>query len=211
MMAATSAERGEETRARLYEAAVRLIVKEGWGAVTTRKVAAQAGLRPGLVHYHFSTVTDLLVDASLRAVRREVEQLLEMLAGASQGPEGVGQVMAGLAAYSVDQDAAVLSTEMILAATRNERLRAGLTDLLGRWRSAVAGWLAANGNTQDSDGTALLMGAAIDGLLLHRMIDPRLAEVRLEGPLQRLLGLPLGPAPSDPEGSGRPASGPAPG
>ncbi|HEY3479112.1 MAG TPA: TetR family transcriptional regulator, partial [Streptomyces sp.] len=104
MAAATSAERGQETRARLYDAAVRLIVKEGWGAVTTRKVAAEAGLRPGLVHYHFSTVTDLLVDASLRAVGEEIEQVLGMLSGAPRGPEGVAAVMAGLAEYSVEQD-----------------------------------------------------------------------------------------------------------
>lgn len=213
---ATSVARGQQTRARLHDAAVRLIVKEGWGAVTTRKVAAEAGLRPGLVHYHFSSVTDLLVDASLRTVAQEVEQLLEMLARAPRGPRGVGQVMAGFAAYSVDHDTAVLSTEMALAATRHERLRAGLTELLGRWRAGVSGWLADHGNTEDADGTALLMGAAVDGLLLHRLIDPRLAEVSIAGPMQRLLGLRPGPGPSGAAGApggppGDPSTGGPPG
>jgi len=52
------------------DAAAELIAERGWGAVTTRMVAERAGLRPGLVHYHFDSVTDLLIDSSLRRRRQ---------------------------------------------------------------------------------------------------------------------------------------------
>ena len=188
----TSAERGQETRARLLDAAARLIVSEGWGAVTTRKVAALAGLRPGLVHYHFDTVNDLLIDAALETAHKEVEGVMAMLGGVPEGREGLAIALAGIASYSVEESAAILSSEMLLAATRNERLRVELTRLLTRWREMVTGWLQEHGATEDAEGTAVVLGAVIDGLLLHRLLDPGLSVVPVQGPLRRLLGLTAG-------------------
>ncbi|MCQ8769063.1 TetR/AcrR family transcriptional regulator [Streptomyces telluris] len=188
-MTPTSAERGQETRARLLGAAARLVVDEGWGAVTTRKVAAAAGLRPGLVHYHFDTVTDLLVEASLEASRREIDKVIALLEQAAEGPAGTPEALAALAEYPSDASTAVLAGEMVLAATRNKKMRDGLAELTGRWRTAVAAWLRAHGNTADPEGTALVLGAAVDGLLLQRLIEPALAAVPLDGPLARLTGI----------------------
>ncbi|NEA57180.1 TetR/AcrR family transcriptional regulator [Streptomyces sp. SID13666] len=186
-MTPTSVEQGQETRARLLAAAARLIVEEGWGAVTTRKVAAAAGLRPGLVHYHFETVTVLLVEAALDTARREVRGLMAMLSQSAEGPAGVEQALAGMAQYSADDSATILFTEMLLAATRNERLREQLCALLREWRSGVAQWLRDHGAT-DAEATAVVLGAVIDGLVLNRLIDPGLASVRVDGPLGRLVG-----------------------
>jgi AcrR family transcriptional regulator len=75
----TAVEQGQLTRARLMDAAAELIAERGWGAVTTLIVAERAGLRPGLVHYHyhFDSVTDLLIDSSLRAAQTEVARILQ--------------------------------------------------------------------------------------------------------------------------------------
>src|SRR5512139_237451 len=61
------------TRARLLDAAQALMVEEGYAAVTSRRVAARAGLKPQLVHYYFRTMDDLF----LALVRRGAEQNLE--------------------------------------------------------------------------------------------------------------------------------------
>ncbi|MBS2534574.1 TetR/AcrR family transcriptional regulator [Catenulispora sp. NF23] len=188
-MTPTSVERGQETRARLIAAAGQLIVEEGWGAVTTRKLAARADVRPGLVHYHFGTVTDLLVEASLATVEREVGIVMGMLAQAPAGPQGVEMAVTGMAQYSADPASTVLTSEMLLAATRNERLRTGLATLQGTWLQAVAQWLGEHGLTADPEPTALVLGALLDGLVLHRLVDPELA-VPIDGPLRRLVGLP---------------------
>ena len=43
------------------DAAERLLLDVGYAGVTTRKVAAEAGLNHGLVHYYFGSVENLLV------------------------------------------------------------------------------------------------------------------------------------------------------
>lgn len=51
-----------ESRAALLDAAERLILTDGYAAVTSRKVAAEAGLKPQLVHYYFRTMDELFVE-----------------------------------------------------------------------------------------------------------------------------------------------------
>src|SRR4029079_1964639 len=43
-----------------FEAAEQLLIKEGGEAITTRRVAARAGLPAGLVHYHLGPMDPLL-------------------------------------------------------------------------------------------------------------------------------------------------------
>jgi AcrR family transcriptional regulator len=45
----------------LLDAAERLLLTEGYAAITTRRVAAEAGINHGLVHYYFGSVENLLV------------------------------------------------------------------------------------------------------------------------------------------------------
>src|SRR6476620_2456562 len=59
-----------KTRAQLVDAAERLLVEEGYAAVTSRRVAAKAGLKPQLVHYYFRTMDDLF----LEVFRRRAEE-----------------------------------------------------------------------------------------------------------------------------------------
>jgi AcrR family transcriptional regulator len=55
-----------ETRARLVDAAEALLLEEGYAAVTSRRVAARAGLKPQLVHYYFRTMDDLFLEVFRR-------------------------------------------------------------------------------------------------------------------------------------------------
>lgn len=47
------------SRSALLDAAERLLVDQGYAAVTSRKIAAAADLKPQLVHYYFRTMDDL--------------------------------------------------------------------------------------------------------------------------------------------------------
>lgn len=81
--------RGEATRAALLAAAGELIPEVGWGSVTTRSVAQRAGVRPGLVHYHFDSVEALLVAAATGVSSSMVAEALHTLDTASDPAEGV--------------------------------------------------------------------------------------------------------------------------
>ncbi|MCH0565200.1 MULTISPECIES: TetR/AcrR family transcriptional regulator [unclassified Streptomyces] len=202
-MAPTSQETGRETRARLLRAAAELIVEDGWGTVSTRRVADRAGVRPGLVHYHFQSVDNLLVEAALQALRQEVDGLLSVLRGGADTGTGLEFFLELVARYAADSETTALFSEALLAATRNERLRLELAAALGECRSALTGWLTAQTGDPEAEAVAVLLLALLDGLVLHHLIDPRLGGVPLEGALRRLAGLDGPPRAGDGDGSPR--------
>lgn len=59
-------DRDAGARARIMEATAQIMRDEGYAAATSRRVAAQAGVKPALVYYYFDTMDDLFV-AVLRA------------------------------------------------------------------------------------------------------------------------------------------------
>jgi TetR/AcrR family transcriptional regulator len=56
----------------LLDAAERLLVDVGYAGITTRKLAEEAGVNHGLVHYYFSSIENLLV----RTLERFTERLI---------------------------------------------------------------------------------------------------------------------------------------
>src|SRR3954463_13642013 len=69
-----------EKRQRLLDAAERIMVRDGYAAVTSRRVEAEAGLK---LHYHFGTLDDLFI----AVVRRRGESNVELLADALASPD----------------------------------------------------------------------------------------------------------------------------
>jgi AcrR family transcriptional regulator len=57
----------------LLDAAERLLVDVGYAGITTRRLAEEAGINHGLVHYYFGSNENLL----LRALERFTERLIE--------------------------------------------------------------------------------------------------------------------------------------
>jgi TetR/AcrR family transcriptional regulator len=57
----------------LLDAAERLLVEVGHGGITTRRLAQEAGLNHGLVHYYFGSVDNVLI----RALERFTDRLTQ--------------------------------------------------------------------------------------------------------------------------------------
>lgn len=68
------------TRALILDATETLMVEEGYAAVSTRRVAAAAGLKPALIQYYFPTSDELLLSVYRRAAEQVFESLEEALA-----------------------------------------------------------------------------------------------------------------------------------
>jgi AcrR family transcriptional regulator len=61
----------------LLEAAERLLFESGYAAVTTRRVAEEAGVKHGLVHYYFGSMEELFTQTLERLANRLAEPLEE--------------------------------------------------------------------------------------------------------------------------------------
>ncbi len=109
------------TRAALLDAAQALMVAEGYAAVSSRKVAARAGLKPQLVHYYFRTMDDLFV----ALVRRGAEQSRERQAAALASD----QPLWALWELNTDPAGRTVITEMAALANHRKDLRTEIAEL----------------------------------------------------------------------------------
>ena len=65
-----------EKRARLLDATEQIMLEDGYAAVTSRRVEADAGLK---LHYHFGTLDDLFVAVFRRRAERNVDRMRAVL------------------------------------------------------------------------------------------------------------------------------------
>ncbi len=73
----------EEKLTRLLDATEELILEEGYAAVSSRNVAARAGIQAPLLHYYFPTIDELFV----AVLRRRSEPNVERMKTAMGSPE----------------------------------------------------------------------------------------------------------------------------
>ncbi|WP_100448777.1 TetR/AcrR family transcriptional regulator [Glycomyces xiaoerkulensis] len=190
--ARTAAERGRDARTRLLAAAGELIAELGWNAVSTRVLADRAGVRSGLVHYHFDSLQALLRQASTEAMTRVLDQSTAALSTADDPAEAVEATLAELDRYTGTDPESLLFIEAYLAALRDPELHQAIARLFTGFRGALAAALERAGHP-DPDPAAALLAASFDGLVLHKGLDPELSASRL-APLVRHIAEPEGPA-----------------
>lgn len=185
-MAQTSAQRGVAVRARLLQAAAELIGERGWHAVSTRMLAERAGVRPGLVHYHFANLSALLNAAAIASITDLLDESLQQLQGAPDLEAGLRGIAELLQPYSGDDPFSLLYLEAYLAAARDPELKTELSRIVEDFRAALTDWLRAN-RQSEPDATARVLMATIDGLLLQRPMTSSTDPQAMETVLRRLL------------------------
>jgi AcrR family transcriptional regulator len=105
-----------KTRASLLDSAERLMLDEGYAAVTYRQVASKAGVTPGLVQYYFPAQDDLFI----ALVRRRTEQTVGAFVQALQ----TDQPLRALWEFSYDRTAATLIAELMALANHRKAIQA---------------------------------------------------------------------------------------
>jgi AcrR family transcriptional regulator len=73
-----AASRRETATGSLLDAAERLLIETGYAGLTTRRVAAEAGVNHGLVHYYFGSMEELLLQVLERFTARLIERQAAM-------------------------------------------------------------------------------------------------------------------------------------
>ncbi|HKS99270.1 MAG TPA: helix-turn-helix domain-containing protein [Rugosimonospora sp.] len=105
-----------KNRAVLLDAAEQLMIEEGYAAVTSRRIATRAGLKPQLVHYYFRTMDDLFLAVFQRRAEEGVEAQAQALA--SDRP------LHALWEFSTDANAVALTMEFVALANHRKAIRA---------------------------------------------------------------------------------------
>ncbi|HKG39448.1 MAG TPA: TetR family transcriptional regulator [Conexibacter sp.] len=119
-----------DTRARILHATLRTIAAGGIGAVSNRRVAAEAGVALGSLTYHFPSQTDLLRESLLLYAEEEVARLEALAAALRAGTDAGDGPSAEQAAVVVEQVAArntgrpeeIAELELHLHASRDPEL-----------------------------------------------------------------------------------------
>jgi AcrR family transcriptional regulator len=106
---------GDKTRAAILDAAEAIMREDGYAAVSSRRVAERANLRPSLLHYHFGSMEDLFLALNRRASDVFFDRHLEALSSA--------EPLRSLWEFLTDTSGAKLVFELIALASHQESLR----------------------------------------------------------------------------------------
>lgn len=106
-------------RALILDTAEKLMLDEGYAAVSSRRVAKEAGLTPPLVHYYFPTTDDLFLAVYRRAADQELEKLNDALASKPS--------LQTLWAFSGNANRIALAVEFMALANHRKVIQAEIT------------------------------------------------------------------------------------
>jgi AcrR family transcriptional regulator len=116
-----------KSRAALLDATEQIMLDEGYAAVSSRRIAQKAGLKPQLVHYYFRTMDDLF----LAAFRRRAEEGLERQAEALTS----GQPLRALWTFGNDPTGTALAMEFAALANHHKSIRSEIAQYAETFRS----------------------------------------------------------------------------
>jgi AcrR family transcriptional regulator len=147
---ATTVTRGEATRARIVQAAIETLQREGYAGTSARAIASTGGFNQALIFYHFGSVRDVLIAAldrtsaarmdAYRAAVAEATDLVELtkVAGriyredlASGHVKVMVELIAGASSDPELAPAIVARVEPWIAFAKEQAARLGATSPLG--------------------------------------------------------------------------------
>jgi AcrR family transcriptional regulator len=119
----------------LLDAAERLLVELGHSGITTRRLAEEAGVNHGLVHYYFGSNENLLA----RALERFTERMIERQRALYATDEPFVEKWRTAMRYLVSEDQAYQKVwlELQALAWNNPELQSRLADVNAEWRSVL--------------------------------------------------------------------------
>jgi TetR/AcrR family transcriptional regulator, regulator of biofilm formation and stress response len=201
------------TRERILRATIHLMAEMGIDRLRTRMIAERAGVNPALVHYHFRSMPALVMQAAEEALLRELGPSIEVFRAGATIKDSVEAILEWIERHGERSPGPTILAEAMVKATRSPSFRRWTRRASQRFRSAIRERLSAARDAGELDpsldlaATTVLLAAALDGLLFHRLVDPKLEVMQAAAPIEALLGR---AAPARTEDGPRPSTkGPA--
>jgi AcrR family transcriptional regulator len=119
----------------LLDAAERLLADSGYAGITTRRLAEEAGINHGLVHYYFGSNENLLVHALERFTQRLITRQRQLYAADMPFPDKWRTAMRYLMAEDVSYQKIWLELQAL--AWNNPDIRTRLARVNAEWRAVL--------------------------------------------------------------------------
>lgn len=179
-----------DPRARILAATALLLGEVGWGKITTRTIAQRADVNNALIHYYFGTKSKLLVEAAMQVMLGQFGEPLRLLADPETPvADAVAASIEWLGRTDLDPVQLRALGEITINGLREPALASLSQAMVAEGRAALAGRLTRDGQDQThAEAVATVVFALLDGLLLHRIIDPALRFDAIPDALTALFG-----------------------
>jgi AcrR family transcriptional regulator len=177
----TAPAKAEETdkARRIVEAMRRSVARRGTTGSTFDRVAREAGVSRGLLHYYFGTKERLLLEAVRHDCELRIELLQRQLAGARTADDFIGLMAQNLQrTVAEDPDFVTLMFELFTLSRRNEDIAAEHAQLMRRTREQVAEMLTDAQRegvvrlNAEPDTVAEMLFVLADGFALRMLTEP---------------------------------------
>jgi len=106
----------EERREQISQAFLRVLAEHGYAKASIGKTAEQAGLSPGLIHYHFKNKQAILLDVLARLMAMQMAQLDRALTCAESAQEELNTLLDAFLAVGESANADAVSTWVTISA-----------------------------------------------------------------------------------------------
>jgi AcrR family transcriptional regulator len=178
--ATQSRELAGDKAVRIIEAMRTSVAARGIAGSTFDHVATEAGVSRGLLHYHFGTKEQLLIEVVRRESEVRTERLEEALEAAEDAEDVLDALVRSFEDWLGDGPAPVMIYEMLTLGQRNEEIAVELGNLGRRTRSHLAEALErkrAGGVLAlrvEPELAAMFLFALADGVMVRRLSEPDL-------------------------------------
>ncbi|MCY1080478.1 TetR/AcrR family transcriptional regulator [Archangium lansingense] len=182
--------KGQERREAVLDAAERLLVDEGHGALTMRGVAQRAGIRLGNLQYYFPTSEELVQALLARVLERATARLEERMGLAGNPAEALDAALDSLLEDQLNPDSYRLFYDLWALAAREPAIAAELRAFYARYVDRTEELLvnAAPGLPRaEARVRAELLVALLEGLSLFRSGTVGAPDKRVEAGLRRMV------------------------
>jgi len=132
----SGARASDATKSRIVEAALDTLKREGIVGTSARAIAQTGGFAPGLLFYHFGSVTDVLVAAVEELSHRRVERYAQRLEGVDTLAE-LAKVARDLHAEDMAEGHVTVLVQMLAATASDPDLAARLLRIFEPWIALV--------------------------------------------------------------------------
>jgi len=166
--------------ARIVESMRASVAARGIAGSTFDHVASEAGVSRGLLHYHFGTKEQLLVEVVRRECDVSLERLEQAIEAAGSAEDLLDALVRSFDDWLGDVPAPGMIYEMLTLAQRNDEIAAELAELGRRTRSHLGDALErkrAGGVLSlrvDPELAAMFLFALADGVIVRRLSEPEL-------------------------------------